>query len=65
MCIMTDSGSSTKIVVDETVALSVSIIGFFAVTAAAYHAATTGNPGPLFAATSGLLIVVLFITSEQ
>ncbi|MFD1589314.1 hypothetical protein ACFR9U_20240 [Halorientalis brevis] len=57
--------SIPKLIVDEKVELAVSLLGIFAVCAATYHVGKTGNWEPLSAASIGLALVVLFLTSES
>jgi membrane protein YdbS with pleckstrin-like domain len=58
-------GSVRNVVVNENVAVAVSLVGVVAACAAAYHVGKTGNWEPLSAVTMGLALIVLFVTSEK
>ncbi|RQG95199.1 hypothetical protein [Natrarchaeobius chitinivorans] len=56
--------SSPEFVVDEKIEVAMLLAGVFAVVTAAYYTGRTGNGGPLMGMSVGLLLIVLFVTSE-
>ncbi|WP_159901946.1 hypothetical protein [Salinirussus salinus] len=53
------------VAVDRRVEVGASLLGILAVLGATYYTGQTGNPFPLFAATSALALVVLFVNSGE
>ena len=54
-----------NVVVDERVEVGASLLGIMTVLGAAYYTGQTGNPFPLFAASTVLALVILFVSSEE
>jgi hypothetical protein len=52
-------------VVDERTEVGASLLGVLPALGGAYYTGQTGNPFPLFAASTALALVILFVSSEE